>query len=188
MWRRWLLALALSVTLGLGSLVQVQGSPQETYARAGSFNKNKYPQARRAIENNAGFPNLRGDFEVVDPTTGMRFNCISHSLGIHARWVNPQTGPAANPLGPMDRMYREQGYRRLAGLDLRPNPRQQKVVVYATKAGGRIKEVTHAALQERDGTWTSKLGQLPLIRHRNPQALNGPSYGEPVAVYVRTRR
>ena len=51
--------------------------------------------------------------------------------------------------------------------------------------GDAIVEVTHGALQDRDGTWTSKLGQLALIRHRTPAALNGPTYGQPVAVYAR---
>ena len=85
----------------------------------------------------------------------------------------------------MDRMYKAKGYTRVKGLDFRLVRGLKKVVVYAHVAGGRIREVTHAAVQEADGTWTSKLGQLPLIRHSNPQALSGPSYGQPVAVYVK---
>jgi len=62
-------------------------------------------------------------------------------------------------------------------------------VVYALRRrDGSIKEVTHAALQLRDGTWTSKLGKLALIRHRTPQDLDGPSYGVPIAVYVRAKK
>jgi hypothetical protein len=45
-----------------------------------------------------------------------------------------------------------------------------------------------APVQERDRTWTSKLGQLALIRHATADALSGPTYGQPVAVYVRARR
>jgi type VI secretion system secreted protein VgrG len=84
-------------------------------------------------------------------------------------------------------MYSEKGYTRVSGLDFRLVRGLKKVVVYARVASGRIQEVTHAALQAADGTWTSKLGQLPLIRHRTPQDLNGPSYGQPVAVYVKRR-
>src|SRR5437016_5479833 len=50
---------------------------------------------------------------------------------------------------------------------------------------GTVKEITHAALQEPDGSWASKLGNLPLIRHANPYAVDGPTYGVPVATYVR---
>jgi hypothetical protein len=50
------------------------------------------------------------------------------------------------------------------------------VVVYATVQGGRIVKVTHGApVQERDRTWTSKLGQLALIRHATADALSGPT-------------
>jgi hypothetical protein len=49
------------------------------------------------------------------------------------------------------------------------------VVVYATVQGGRIVKVTHGTVQERDRTWTSKLGQLALIRHATADALSGPT-------------
>jgi hypothetical protein len=38
-----------------------------------------------------------------------------------------------------------------------------------------------------DGTWTSKLGKMAVIRHATPDSLDGPDYGQPVAVYVRKR-
>ena len=85
-------------------------------------------------------------------------------------------------------MYRAKGYGRVKGLDLSVTTGVQKVVVYATMTNGRIASVTHAAVQERTGTWTSKLGKLALIRHRTPEALNGPVYGQPVAVYIRAAR
>jgi hypothetical protein len=40
-------------------------------------------------------------------------------------------------------------------------------------------------VQEPDGTWMSKLGALALIHHATLEALRGPVYGTPVAVYVR---
>jgi hypothetical protein len=118
----------------------------------------------------------------ADPT----YNCIAHSLGLHDRWINPQTGPANNPLAYMDKLYAAQGYHRSRNLNFRRELGKQKVVVYATRNRDRtIKEITHAAIQRRDGTWTSKLGKLALIRHGAPEDLDGPSYGVPVAVYVR---
>jgi type VI secretion system secreted protein VgrG len=114
------------------------------------------------------------------------YNCISWSLGVTDHWVNPETGPAYAPLSRMDRMYAELGYYREHDLNWRVEPGLEKVVLYATlNADGTIKEVTHAAHEEADGTFTSKLGQLPVIRHDTPGALKGPTYGLPVAVYVR---
>jgi hypothetical protein len=72
-------------------------------------------------------------------------------------------------------------------MDYSLAPGWQKVVVYAKlrAADSQITEVTHAALQMADGSWTSKLGGSALIRHWSPQVLNGALYGEPVAVYAR---
>ena len=55
------------------------------------------------------------------------------------------------------------------------------MVVYATVQGGRIVKVTHGApVQERDRTWTSKLGQL---------ALNPPRHGRrPERTHLTVRR
>ena len=39
---------------------------------------------------------------------------------------------------------------------------------------------------EVDGTWTSKLGDGPLIRHLRASSVAGPSSGHPIAVYSRS--
>jgi hypothetical protein len=182
--RRFRLALVAAVALAapLTCLPQPRAEARQPYARR--FDDRRYPAARQQVARAAGFPRL-GDFEVLDPTVGKRYNCIAHSLGIHSRWVNPKTGPAERPLEYMDLLYRKKGYRRATGLDYRLVRGLKKVVVYGHVSGRRIRLVTHAAIQEADGTWTSKLGQLPLIRHRRPQDLSGPSYGRPVAVYLK---
>jgi hypothetical protein len=154
------------------------------------LDKSRFPAEREVLESpgeQKSFPYLGTNFEVVGPSTAT-YNCIAHSLGIHYRWVNPQTGPSTNPLSLMDQMYKAQGYVRMSRMDFRREDGKEKVVVYATLTAERnIKSVTHAAIQSSDGTWTSKLGKLALIRHLTPQALNGPVYGQPVAVYVRSR-
>ena len=133
-----------------------------------------------------GFPRLLDpDVEVLAAGT-REYNCIAHSMGIHDHWVNPETGGTDNPLEPMDRLYGRLGYSRLPDMDVTVCPGQEKVVLYATlNPDASINQVTHAAHQETDGSFTSKLGQLPLIRHRTPESLRGPTYGVPVAVYAR---
>ncbi len=178
------------------------------------LDRQRYLPERRRLESPAEkkhFPHLGTNYEVLAPSTPYQgtlkvvrrengiavrgpaapparrvYNCIAHSLGIHNGWVNPETATNGFPLARMDAMYRTLGYVRLRDLDFRRVPGKQKVVVYATRtSSGSIKKVTHAAVQDRNGTWTSKLGKLALIRHLTPQALSGPSYGEPVAVYAR---
>jgi hypothetical protein len=134
----------------------------------------------------SSFPRLQLRYvEVLGPST-RQYNCIAYSLGVN-HWVNPMTGDEKNPLEPMDKLYAQEGYVREADMNCAVEPGKEKLVVYAAiNPDATIRSVTHAARQEPDGTWTSKLGSLALIRHTTPEALRGPTYGMPVAVYVRT--
>jgi hypothetical protein len=132
------------------------------------------------------FPHLGTHFEVLAPSTGNKgkgvYNCIAHTLRIYHVWVWPGTRVAD-----FDRIYGKAGYRRVRGLDFSYKPTVDKVVLYAKFEKGRIL-CTHGSRQLADGTWTSKLGGGPLIRHATPNSVAGPSYGRPIAVYVKARR
>ena len=119
-------------------------------------------------------------YEIVDPGT---YNCIAHTAGIKNVWVNPyQKGDA------WDLYYGPLGYAKATGTDTGHEKGVQKVAVYAARLpNGKLKEYTHAAVREADGTWTSKLGSGPLIRHRTAAAVGGGTYGEVVRVYARPR-
>lgn len=131
------------------------------------------------------FPNLGVNYEILAPAT-TDYNCIAHTLGINDEWVNPITGSKENPLSEMDKMYQKIGYTRTVDLDTNYDTTKKKIVVYATKnADGSINKITHGAIQDDKGTFESKLGGLPLIRHATPESLNGSAYGEPVAVYTK---
>lgn len=132
-----------------------------------------------------GFPRLnKANFEIVGHHS-KDFNCIAWSMGLDY-WVNPVTGDAAEPFAPMDAMYAKLGFTRIDELNADLEPGLEKVALFATvNVDASIKEVTHAARQEADGAWTSKLGQLPIIKHATLEALRGPVYGTPVAIYVR---
>ncbi len=133
------------------------------------------------------FPNV-GKFEVLAPSTGKAgtrgaYNCIAHTLRIYSKWVWPGATVAD-----FDRLYGKAGYRRVRGLNYRFNPKLEKIVLYAKQGRNGKLECTHGCRQLTDGTWTSKLGAGPLIRHSSPHSLDGPSYGRPIAVYVRQRK
>jgi len=135
----------------------------------------------------SSFPQL-SRYEVIGHATGGSgtkggYNCIAHTIGVHDRWVWPGAAVAD-----FDRLYGSSGYRRMAKLDYGVSASYNKIVLYGkVYSGGRI-ECTHGALQSTNGTWTSKLGAGPLIRHTRPEMVGGPSYGRPIFVYVRNRR
>jgi hypothetical protein len=133
------------------------------------------------------FPNL-GRYEVLAPSTGREpskgaYNCIAHTLRIYTRWVWP-----GERVEDFDKLYSEQGYKRIRTMDYRFNPRLDKIVLYAKKGKNGQIVCTHGSRQLADGTWTSKLGSGPLVRHATPEAVGGPSYGRPIAVYIRARK
>jgi type VI secretion system secreted protein VgrG len=154
------------------------------------MDRTRFPDERRFFVDEEGrrlFPFLGDAFEVLGPST-MAYNCIAHSLGKINEWVNPRTGPAGDTLVPMEQLYRDHGFERTVLPDCSLAAGATKIAVYAsTDAHDTIQEVTHAAIQEDDGTWTSKIGGGPLIRHAMPEALQGPAYGKVVAVFVRPR-
>lgn len=149
-----------------------------------------FSNERSLLEGEVGrslFPNLGRNFEVLEPSSP-NYNCIAHSLGIIDLWINPETGDPENPFGVMDKKYLEIGFQRIDHCNFELDSPQSKVVLYALmNEEGQIQAITHAAIQEFDGTWTSKLGQGPLIRHETPNSISGPFFGQPVCIYVRRR-
>ena len=65
-------------------------------------------------------------------------------------------------------------------------PGFEKVALYAD----RNEEVTHAARQTADGSWTSKLGEWEDIAHKSLEALCGdePAYGTVAQILKRPRK
>ncbi len=171
-----------------------QGNGNTTYDS--SFGKNfkfKVGPARDDAEpswkaemlRSKSFPNLQEeDFVGIGPSS-QRYNCIAWTLGIQDQWVWPGTR-----IEDFDKLYAQQGYQPMSSVDLSNDPDMEKVVVYwlKPKSGTGQIEVTHGALMDEQGRLTSKIGTQPLIRHNSADDLTGPSYGEPVRVYVRPRQ
>lgn len=149
-------------------------------ARAESLDESRARQALLSPTMRESFPRLKNAFTVLKPST-QTYNCIAWSIGTTREWVWP-----GDRVADFDGLYARHGYSRQPGLNLALEPGKCKVVVYATlNPDATINAVTHAAVQGPDGSWTSKLGSMALIRHATPGALRGRTYGTPVAVYVR---
>ena len=131
---------------------------------------------RQQVE--AAFPRLKQTQYDILRTSAKTYNCIGWALGTSTEWVWPGTSVAD-----FDRLTAAFGYHRIQALDFRLDPGLKKIVLYGKPVNGKW-EPTHMAKQMPDGTWTSKLGKLPLIWHLQPSDLNGTSYGKPIAVYV----
>lgn len=196
---------AMVVAVG-SSQVKAQAAPDaqinrpvetEKKSEGTRFDKTKYAHERVYIssaEFRKKFPILGDEYEVeaestgypgadeVIPPAGTRFkyNCIAWALRIVNRPV--WEGDTATDF---DRLFGEHGYVRMEWMDLRVDPQVEKIALYANfKADGKM-QATHASRQLPDGTWTSKLGGGAQIRHRTPDALSGPCYGTPIALYVK---
>jgi hypothetical protein len=139
-----------------------------------------YKSERQALERirATAFPKLESTYKIIGHAT-KDYNCIAWSLSITTKWVWPGAGQ-----GDFDTLDGQYGYKRMSKLDFSLQPGVEKVVLYGKKVNGKM-EMTHQARQMKDGTWTSKLGEMALIKHATPDSLNGPDYGQPVAVYYR---
>lgn len=126
------------------------------------------------------WPRLGHQYEFLGPGS-KKYNCIAWSLGITSKWVWP-----GDKLEDFDRLYEKSGFRRLQKLDYRQEDGVEKVVLFGRKKDKRV-YCTHAARQMADGSWTNKLGSMPLIKVPAPELMDGPGYGSPIAVYVRKK-
>lgn len=132
------------------------------------------------------FPYL-GNYQTLAGSSST-YNCISYTLGDYNTWISQQMGPPKRPLAWMDNLYAGAGFKRLPGMDVSLIPGEKKVVLYGyTNKNGTVTNILHGELQDKDGTWSSKLGDGPLIKYSGFNALSSPAYGHPICVYY-TRR
>jgi hypothetical protein len=138
------------------------------------------------------FPNLRriGFQRTSEPAY---YNCIAYAAGdfqrrwwpgeYHPDWSDdywPPNAPSNESLEAFASALATVGYSRCP--DDRLNAGFEKVALYA-KDGA----ITHAAVQQEDGAWRSKLGADEDIEH-SLEALTGPLYGAVIAYFSRPRR
>lgn len=129
------------------------------------------------------FPASKNDplFRTSDPTS--HYNCIAWACEFDDRWMWPfpiYYWPSGIPMNTLvdsfTRLFEHYGYAQCADDSLEPG--YLKVAIYAVGDN-----VTHAARQLQNGTWTSKLGNDIDVSH-SLQSLIGIRYGNPV-VFMR---
>jgi hypothetical protein len=140
----------------------------------------------KSADQRRSFPRLGDNFEVMAAAT-TSYNCICWSLGLNSSWVWPRDAGEPVTLADFDVLYSAHGYKRVARLDYTRQEGVEKVVLFAVSRDGKV-EITHACRQLQDGSWSSKLGSLPLIRHLKPDDVAGPTYGAPYVTYVRSKQ
>ncbi len=122
------------------------------------------------------------------------YNCIAFAAGDTTRKWDPGMLPEPGyywPAGALQddndgidaliRAFAQIGYKECRNGDLEAG--WQKVALYASKR----EDWLHAALQEPNGEWSSKLGSSYDIRHKTAQCLEGPAYGT-VMCFMKKRK
>jgi hypothetical protein len=102
-------------------------------------------------------------------------NCIAYAAGVETEWWSHERGyrwPAfRSPLiNSLVAVFKSLGYKKCKSAKLQK--KYLKVAIYE-----RNGLWTHAARQEPDGKWKSKLGPDEDIEHDSPDCLCGDSYG-----------
>jgi hypothetical protein len=135
------------------------------------------------------FPRLRSATYKITSPVQVDYNCIAWAAGDNSRWWEPD---------PFDHYYWPEGVPREYTVEVYAEAFQkfgfevcqdatlevgvEKVAIFA-----RYGSPTHAARQLADGTWTSKLGKLEDIEHRDLDQVGEGDYGEPVLFLKRPR-
>ncbi len=135
---------------------------------------------------NEAFPHLTEEgYTETSPAT-RRYNCIAWAVGHTSAWWWPDAmGVHFWPEEVAREETLEAFVLAFATVGFAPSadcvfePGFEKIVLYA-----RDGKPTHAARQQPDGTWTSKLGEWLDITH-TLRGLEGPLYGQTVAYFKR---
>ena len=133
------------------------------------------------------FPGLRGQpFVRTSPPTP-RYNCTAWANGSAARWWDPSKGyfwpkgiPRDGTIDAYTRLFELCGFKRCTTGEVESTV--EKIAIYGD--GFVFK---HVARQLENGNWTSKLGRLADIEHRELDWLIGDAYGVVVLYMSRAR-
>jgi hypothetical protein len=130
------------------------------------------------------FPALKALGYQVTSEPDKSYNCIAWAAGCSTDWWWPSEDDYWPERAPreetLEAAFAVLGYSRCDHGELEPN--FEKVALYAI---GSVPK--HAARQEADGSWTSKLGRMHDIKHNTAEAIISVSYGA-IARYLKRPR
>jgi len=141
----------------------------------------------------ADFPRLKSDrYKITSPAT-TEYNCFAWALGRSDVWFSPvavggyywpsELAMNTDPGTMIDLFRREGGFEPC--VDGSREEGFEKVVLYSNN-----NVITHAARQNLDGKWTSKLGSMEDIEHDSVESLEDAApenYGKATAFLKRKR-
>jgi hypothetical protein len=134
------------------------------------------------------FPSLKASGYQITSDPDKSYNCIAWAGGCSTEWWWPAEDdywpsgvPRVETLEAFEAAFATLGYARCNDGGLEQD--FEKIAVYAV--GNTPK---HAARQEPDGGWTSKLGRLHDIKHDTAEAIVSASYGSVARFLRRLRR
>ena len=130
-------------------------------------------------------PRLRGRYEITsDPAP--RYNCIAWAAGDANRWWDssvdgywPMGANKGSRIANLIEAYQTQGFAVCQNGDFEMG--KQKIVLYEDNNGNW----THAAKRLNANWWSSKLGKSYDISHKDPDDLNGNTYGRATTFMVK---
>lgn len=148
---------------------------------------------REAIDDH--FPNLAADGYRITSPGDDSYNCVAWVARDLSRWWEPAFDGAFWPRevneseledGDLDEyleVFRAMGFKLCGSAALEHGA--EKIAIFANGS-----DFQHVAYQRSDGEWSSKLGSLNDVRHRNCESLSGSGAREypKVAVYMARRR
>jgi hypothetical protein len=145
--------------------------------------------ARLSPEDERCFPTLCVTGYRVESPKDVSYNCIAYVVGDKTRHWSPTVLPIPGYYWPpnarrddhpdaLKSVFEAEGYEICTDGDLEEG--YEKIALYVDKNG----EWTHAAKQEINGEWSSKLGDEEDIRHKTPHCFSDAIYGE-IAYFMR---
>ena len=134
------------------------------------------------------FPKLAQDenFKITSPASS-DYNCIAFAYNIYNRWMWPNTGESHFLDGVhywtsgeiLDcnvshfKAFELKGYSVCESCEF--DPKYRKIALYVKS---NSTECTHAAREQRNGFWKSKLGRDVDIQHGTPYTIENDQYGK----------
>ena len=127
----------------------------------------------------------KGKVSLVAPGT-KTYNCFAASVGVFDQWI-PVLTNILDPTQQFKPFYDKHGYKPTNDNNTKPAPGVEKIALLRND-NVLTPQITHAAVQLRDGRWLHKLGEGPMIITDNIDQVMGADFGSQVAsVFTRKR-